>query len=210
VGQLVELSLSDVGLAVAGHLGLLAEASLIDEPWRGRFGNDLYGTFRARLLRRATAGGLSFFALTARQWRRLVVATGLDAEVATLESRLNLDLRMEGIAGEARREITELLSGWIAGPQPDRCTIGVRCSRCVCGVHIRRSSNSSLRTLARRTKNPNVRRGRPSWLGALRNGQGLADFRFWRGPSGSAAARLRVLGQHTEEIVRSSVWRSSA
>src|ERR1700726_1046757 len=29
-GQLVELSLADVGMAVAGHLGLLAEAILID------------------------------------------------------------------------------------------------------------------------------------------------------------------------------------
>jgi 2-methylfumaryl-CoA isomerase len=43
-GQLVELSLSDVGLAMAGHLGLIGEAVLEAEP-RGRFGYDVYGTF---------------------------------------------------------------------------------------------------------------------------------------------------------------------
>src|SRR5256712_12481868 len=44
-GQLVELSPSDVGLAVAGHLGLIGEAGLEDEP-PGPFGNPVYGTIR--------------------------------------------------------------------------------------------------------------------------------------------------------------------
>jgi 2-methylfumaryl-CoA isomerase len=43
-GQLVELSLADVGMAMSGHLGLIGEATLEPEP-RGRFGNDVYGTF---------------------------------------------------------------------------------------------------------------------------------------------------------------------
>src|SRR2546428_5217028 len=43
-GQLVELSLADVGTAVAGHLGYLAEAELEPEP-RSRYGNYVYGTF---------------------------------------------------------------------------------------------------------------------------------------------------------------------
>ncbi len=64
-GQLVELSLSDVGLAVAGHLGLIGEAVLEDEP-RGRFGNHVYGTlgrdFVTRDERRVIA-----LALTPRQ-----------------------------------------------------------------------------------------------------------------------------------------------
>jgi 2-methylfumaryl-CoA isomerase len=40
-GQLVELSLADVAMAIAGHLGLLGEAILEPEP-RGRFGNHVY------------------------------------------------------------------------------------------------------------------------------------------------------------------------
>src|SRR5262252_7185934 len=43
-GRLIRLSLWEVALVVAGHLGLLAEAELVQQP-RGRFGNHVYGTF---------------------------------------------------------------------------------------------------------------------------------------------------------------------
>src|SRR5262249_38316886 len=43
-GRLIRLSLSEVAVVVASHIGLLAEAQLIEEP-RGRFGNHLDGTF---------------------------------------------------------------------------------------------------------------------------------------------------------------------
>ncbi len=111
-GQLVELSLSDVGLAVAGHLGLIGEAVLEDEP-RGRFGNHVYGTlgrdFVTRDERRVIA-----LALTPRQWRSLVEATGLSGEFRNLESRLGLYFINEGDRWRGRQEICELLQGWIA------------------------------------------------------------------------------------------------
>lgn len=43
-GQLLRLSLADVALSIAGHLGLIAEAQLNDVP-RGRHGNYLYGSY---------------------------------------------------------------------------------------------------------------------------------------------------------------------
>ncbi|HEU5288507.1 MAG TPA: CoA transferase, partial [Candidatus Limnocylindria bacterium] len=43
-GQLITLSLMDVALSTVGHLGLIGEAQLVAEP-RGRYGNDVYGTF---------------------------------------------------------------------------------------------------------------------------------------------------------------------
>jgi len=110
-GQLVEISLADVGLAVSGHLGLIAEAALCDEP-RGRFGNDLYGTYAHDF---ATRDGrrVIVLALTARQWGSVVAATGLNAAVSELERRLGLDFHLEGDRWQARHEITALLAGWI-------------------------------------------------------------------------------------------------
>lgn len=111
-GQLVELSLADVGMAVAGHLGLIGEAILTAEP-RGRYGNDLYGTF-GRDFGTRDGRRVIVLALTARQWRSLGDATGLTGRFAQLESRLGLDLRGEGDRWHGRREICKLLAPWIA------------------------------------------------------------------------------------------------
>lgn len=110
-GQLVEISLADVGMGVAGHLGLIAEA-LLDEQPRRRFGNDLYGTF-GRDFETEDGRHVIVLALTARQWRSLGQATGLTARFSELETRLGLDLRLEGDRWHGRREICALLASWI-------------------------------------------------------------------------------------------------
>ena len=111
-GQLVELSLSDVGLAVAGHLGLIGEAVLEDEP-RGRFGNHVYGTLGRDFVTR-DGRRVVVLALTPRQWRSLVEATGLSGEFRNLEARLGLYFNNEGDRWRGRQEICELLQAWIA------------------------------------------------------------------------------------------------
>jgi 2-methylfumaryl-CoA isomerase len=111
-GQLVELSLSDVGLAVAGHLGLIGEAVLEDEP-RGRFGNHVYGTLGRDFVTR-DGRRVIVLALTPRQWRSLVEATGLSGEFRNLEARLGLYFNNEGDRWRGRQEICELLQAWIA------------------------------------------------------------------------------------------------
>ena len=111
-GQLVELSLGDVGLAVAGHLGLIGEAILNREP-RGRYGNDLYGTF-ARDFGTSDGRRVIVLALTARQWRSLAEATGLGPEFAALEQELGFDFRKEADRWLGRAEICDLLGPWIA------------------------------------------------------------------------------------------------
>lgn len=110
-GQLVELSLSDVGLAVAGHLGFIGEAVLEDEP-RGRFGNYLYGTLGRDFVTRDERR-VMVLALTPRQWRSLVEATGLSGEFRNLEARLGLYFNNEGDRWRGRQEICEQLQGWI-------------------------------------------------------------------------------------------------
>jgi 2-methylfumaryl-CoA isomerase len=111
-GQLVELSLSDVGLAVAGHLGLIGEAILEPEP-RGRFGNDVYGTFGRDFVTRAGRRVMAL-ALTARQWASLGEATGLTAEFAAVESRAGADFRKEADRWVHRKPLFALLEAWFA------------------------------------------------------------------------------------------------
>jgi len=111
-GQLVELSLSDVGLAVAGHMGFIGEAVLEDEP-RGRFGNHVYGTFGRDFITRDDRR-VVVLALTPRQWRSLVEATGLSGEFRNLEARLGLYFNNEGDRWRGRQEICDLLQPWVA------------------------------------------------------------------------------------------------
>jgi 2-methylfumaryl-CoA isomerase len=111
-GQLVELSLSDVALAVAGHLGLIGEAILDPEP-RGRFGNDVYGTFGRDFVTRDGRRVMTL-ALTARQWSSLGATTGLTAEFAAVESRVGADFRKEEDRWIHRKALCEILESWAA------------------------------------------------------------------------------------------------
>jgi len=111
-GQLVELSLMDVGLSMAGHLGMLAEAVLDEEP-RGRYGNHVFGTFGRDF---ATRDGrfVMVLALTHRQWRSLGEATELTGQFHRLESDHGWDFRHEGDRWRGRQQISGLVEPWIA------------------------------------------------------------------------------------------------
>ena len=111
-GQLVELSLSDVGLAVAGHLGLIGEAMLEAQP-RGRFGNDVYGTF-GRDFGTRDRRRVMVLALTVHQWASLGEATGLARDFVALEARVGADFRKEGDRWVHRASLCEMLAEWMA------------------------------------------------------------------------------------------------
>ncbi len=119
-GQLVELSLADVAMAMAGHLGLIAEAILEPEP-RGRFGNDVYGTF-GRDFGTRDGRRVMVLALTPRQWLSLGEATGLSGKFSELESRVGADFGKESDRWTHRKELFELLESWIA--QHDLADLG--------------------------------------------------------------------------------------
>lgn len=110
-GQLVELSLADVALATAGHLGLIGEASLDPQP-RARFGNNVYGTF-GRDFKTRDGHHVMVLALTPRQWRSLSEATGLSQEFAALQKGRGLDFQQDGDRWRARVEICALLESWV-------------------------------------------------------------------------------------------------
>jgi 2-methylfumaryl-CoA isomerase len=111
-GQLVELSLMDVGLSIASRLGLLAEAQLVQDP-RQSYGNDVYGSY-GRDFRTSDGRRVMLLALTERQWRSVCEATGLGDAFAALERRLGFDFLREGDRFNARGRISALIEAWIA------------------------------------------------------------------------------------------------
>lgn len=110
-GQHVALALEDVAVAVMGHLGFIAEAQ--QGQVRPRMGNELFGAF-GRDFPTADGQRVMVVGLTPRQWRTLVQATGLAADIQALAARLQLDLDLEGARHQARAEIAALVGPWIA------------------------------------------------------------------------------------------------
>jgi 2-methylfumaryl-CoA isomerase len=105
-GRLVTLSLADVALQVAEHLGLLDEARLLPEE-RGRFGNEVYGTYGSDF-RTADGVFVMVLALTRRQWRSLLSATGLSFD------GIPADLTEEGERWAHRESINAAIGEWIS------------------------------------------------------------------------------------------------
>jgi 2-methylfumaryl-CoA isomerase len=105
-GRLATISLADVALRVADHLGLIQEAELIEEP-RGRFGNHVFGTY-GRDFRTRDGRFVMVLALTPRQWRSLGAATGAPF------ARVAPDLEREEVRWRHRSEVDALLEAWIA------------------------------------------------------------------------------------------------
>ncbi len=111
-GQLVTLALKDVGLAMLGHLGMIAEAQVngVDRP---RYGNSLYGAFGRDFVTRE-GGRAMVVGLTDMQWSCLIKATGMGEAVAALARQLQTDLGEEGNRFHARDALAALFEPWFA------------------------------------------------------------------------------------------------
>ena len=111
-GTLVRLSLSDVAFATVGNLGRIAEAQLggRDQP---KDGNYLYGAF-GHDFETHDQRRVMVVALTARQWRALHEATGIQEAWAGIERATGQDLSTEAGRFEARDLIAALLRPWFA------------------------------------------------------------------------------------------------
>ena len=110
-GQHIKLALQDVGLAVMGHLGFIAEAQ--QRQPRQRHGNNLFGAFGRDFLC-ADGARVMVVGLTGKQWRAICDATGSGAQIDALGARLGLDLSKEGDRFRARNEIAQIMGPWIA------------------------------------------------------------------------------------------------
>jgi len=110
-GQLVRLALSDVAIAMVGHLGKIAEVQ-INRHERPKYGNYLYGSFGRDF---ATKDGkrIMVVGLTKRQWQNLVEATGINDAILQIEKLLGVNLDHEGDRFVAREVIGAILKPWI-------------------------------------------------------------------------------------------------
>lgn len=111
-GRAITLPLADVALAVAGHLGFLAEAGLTGTG-RPRIGNHLYGGF-ARDFRTEGGDSVMIVTLTARHFRDLARVTGLAETFTGLERLLGADFGKDGDRYAHREVIAALLAPWFA------------------------------------------------------------------------------------------------
>jgi len=109
-GRALALALEDVALAVAGHLGFLAEVQVTGAD-RPRIGNHLYGGF-ARDFATANGERVMLVALTGRHFSDLARVTGLAEIFAELERLLGADFSTEGDRYAYRELIASLLTPW--------------------------------------------------------------------------------------------------
>jgi 2-methylfumaryl-CoA isomerase len=110
-GSEITLALEDVALALAGHLGFLAEAQFGGE--RPRIGNDLFGGF-ARDFATAGGGRVMVATVSARHFADLAGATGLAGPFGELERLLGADFAEDGDRYAHREVIAALLAPWFA------------------------------------------------------------------------------------------------
>ena len=108
-GRRVRVALADVAMAFLSATGVLAEAQGGHE--RPRDGNHLFGAFGHDLPTR-DGRHVMVVAITGRQWRSLVAASGLAAVLDGIAERLGVDLDTDGGRYRARREIVDALSAW--------------------------------------------------------------------------------------------------
>lgn len=111
-GSQITLALEDVALALAGHLGFLAEAQLTGED-RPRIGNHLYGGF-ARDFATADGERVMVATITGRHFADLAAATGLAGPFTKLERLLGADFAADGDRYAHREVIAALLAPWFA------------------------------------------------------------------------------------------------
>jgi 2-methylfumaryl-CoA isomerase len=110
-GQCVKVALSDVAFWMVGNLGKIAEVQ-INRHERVKDGNYLYGAFGRDF---ATKDGrrVMIVALTLRQWRNLVAATGLAEAFDTIAEMMDVDLETESGRFAAREVIGATLKPWV-------------------------------------------------------------------------------------------------
>lgn len=193
-GQLVTLALSDVALAMTGHLGRIAQAQLGEDAPRD--GNYLYGAFGRDF---ATRDGrrVMVTGLTARQWRALVAATGTQDGMAKLAAATGHDLATEAGRFGARDQIAAVLEPWFAARGLAEVAAALSAAGVCWGPY------QTFRQLV--TEDPRCSAANPMFTPAEHPGVGSylmpgTPVRFGAGGQ-PRAGRAPLPGEHTREVL---------
>lgn len=203
-GQLVTLALKDVGLAMLGHLGMLAEVQ-VNGADRPRYGNHLYGAFGCDFVTR-DGERVMVVGLTDMQWECLLKATGLGAAVSALGARLDVNMKDEGHRFESRVALEALFQPWFASRTLAEVTTAFDTHRVTWGPY-RTVRQAIERDADLSTAHPMFSMLQQPGIGSHLAPACPLDF--------SAVPRLPAapapaLGQHTDEILLGLLGLSSA
>ncbi len=202
-GRLLRVALSDVAIAVLGHLGQIGEATINDVD-RPRYGNYLYGAFGRDFV---TSDGrrVMVTAITPRQFRGLVDATGIATAIATLEAELGHSLDSDGDLFAARAGIAAILEEWFAVTPYAEATRQFDAHRVLWGPYqtVQQLLASDPRAS---TANPLLEQIDQPGIGPILTPGLPIDLGSDREPPGPAP----LLGQHTEEILADVLGLSDA
>ncbi|NML44371.1 2-methylfumaryl-CoA isomerase [Ramlibacter sp. G-1-2-2] len=111
-GALLKIALADVAFSTLSHLGLLAEAEVLQQD-RKAIGNHIYGAF-GRDFACADGRRLMVAAISLGQWDALLRTCDALPAVTELEASLGLDFRDEAQRYQARDAIAAVLEPWFA------------------------------------------------------------------------------------------------
>ena len=114
-GAQLQLALSDVAFTTLSHLGVLAEAELLEQD-RPSIGNHIYGAF-GRDFAAADGQRIMVAAISLGQWQALVKACDVGQAIAGLQRRTGLDFDDEAQRYQGRDAIALLLEPWFAARQ---------------------------------------------------------------------------------------------
>lgn len=194
-GQLVRLSLFNVGAALAAALGYTAEVEL-DGTDRQRLGNEIYGTFGRDF---ATADGkrVMVAVVTARHIEDLARATGTLEGLRALERARGLDFRRDADRWQGRDALAMLFEPWFAGHGMAEITVALGQAGILFGPYQR--FTELVRDDARfSTANPMIAEVEQPGIGRYRVPGSPLDFGAIPRTPPRPAPRL---GQHTDEIL---------
>lgn len=130
-GQLIKLALSDVAMSTVANMGHVAEAEILGEQ-RPRLGNDLYGAFGRDFV---SSDGHRFIiiAISIKQWRGMLEATGTAAAVAALETELGVDFSDEGARFNHRERLFDLVEKYATATPIAEIAAGFEANNCCWG-----------------------------------------------------------------------------
>ena len=111
-GAQLQLALSDVAFTTLSHLGVLAEAELLQQD-RPSIGNHIYGAF-GRDFACADGERVMVAAISLGQWKALLRACELTEAIAQLQQRTGMDFDDEAQRYDGREAIAALLEPWFA------------------------------------------------------------------------------------------------
>jgi 2-methylfumaryl-CoA isomerase len=191
-GSHVTVSLEDVAAATLTTLGLMPEALQTGRS-RPAYGNEVFGTFGSDFTL-ADGSRVMVVAVTARQWRDLVEATGTADEAAALERDLGADFAAEGDRFTHRDALTALLRPWFAARTPAEVTAALAATHVLVAPF--RHLHDAARDLAG-GRSPVVAPVEEDGLGTMLATTGPLRFHGEPAPAPAAAPRL---GEHTPDV----------